>query len=108
VLACHRRHDTSDTSARIRTGANVRERVTAIGVVGAHVAPNRRARTTRKALAYSVVFATRTALSLVRAGKWSAACRQGREAVRCAWLLPRGVPVHPQNAEVINFVPTAD
>ena len=83
-------------SARVATGANVRERVTAIGVVGGHVPPNRRARTTRRALAYSVVFATRTALSLARAGKWSAAGRQGREAVRCAWLLPRGVPVHPQ------------
>ena len=100
VLACYRRHDTSDTVARVRTGANVRERVTAIGVVAGHVAPNRRARTTRRALAYSVVFATRTALSLARAGKWSAAGRQGREAVRCVWLLPRGVPVHPQSAEV--------
>ena len=108
VLACYRRHDTSDTSARVRTGTNVRERVTAIGVVGGHVPPNRRACTTRRALAYSIVFATRTALSLVRAGKWSAAGRQGREAVRCAWLLLRGVPVHPHSAEVINFVPTAD
>jgi GT2 family glycosyltransferase len=108
VLACYRRHDTSDSSARVRTGANIRERVTAIGVVCGHVAPNRRALTTRRALAYSIVFATRTAVSLVRAGKWSAAVRQGREAVRCAWLLPRGVPVHPDGADVTNFVPTAD
>ena len=108
VLACYRRHDTSDTSARVRTGTNVRERVTAIGVVGGHVPPNRRARTRRRALVYSIVFATRTALPLVRAGKWSAAGRQGREAVRCAWLLLRGVPVQPHSAEVINFVPTAD
>ena len=63
VLACYRRHASSDTSARVRTGANIRERVTAIGVIGGHVAPNRRARTTRRALAYAVVFATRTALS---------------------------------------------
>jgi glycosyltransferase involved in cell wall biosynthesis len=98
VLAAYRRHDTSDSSARVRTGANVRERVTAIGVVGGYVAPNRRAQTTRRALAYSVVFATRTALALARAGKWSAAGRQGLEAARCAWLLPRGVPVHPQSA----------
>lgn len=96
VLAGYRRHDASDTSARVRTGANVRERVTAIGVVGSYVAPNRRARTTRRALAYAVVFAARTALSLVRTGEWSAAGRQGWEAVRCAWLLPRGVPVHPR------------
>jgi hypothetical protein len=99
VLACYRRHHTSDTSARVRTGANVRERVTAIGVIAGHVAPNRRGRTTRRALAYAVVFATRTALSSLRTGKWSAAGRQGREAVRCALLLPRGVPVHPHRAE---------
>ena len=28
-------------------------------------------------------------------GNWSAAGRQGREAIRCAWLLPRGVPISP-------------
>jgi glycosyltransferase involved in cell wall biosynthesis len=91
VLARYRRHGGSDTSARVLTGDNIRERVTAIGVVAGHVAPNRRARTTRRALAYAIVFATRTALSLVRAGKWSAAGRQGLEAVRCVWLLPRGI-----------------
>ena len=94
VLAVYRRHNTADSWQRIRTGANVRERVTAIGVVSAYVAPNRRALTTRKALAYSVVFAARTTLSLVKAGEWSAAGRQAYEAVRCAWLMPGGVPVH--------------
>lgn len=93
VLACYRRHDTSDTSGRVRTGENVRERVTAIGVMGTYVAPDRRAMTTRKALAYAVVFAGRTALTLAKAGEWSAARRQGYEAVRCAGLLPRGVPL---------------
>jgi glycosyltransferase involved in cell wall biosynthesis len=91
VLAVYRRHSTSDSWPRIRTGANVRERVIAIGVVGAYVAPNRRAVTTRKALAYSVVFAARTALSLVKAGEWSAAGRQAYEAARCVWLMPGGV-----------------
>jgi hypothetical protein len=97
VLAVYRRHNTSDSWPRIRTGANVRERVTAISVVSAYVAPNRRALTTRKALAYSVVFAARTALSLVKAGEWSAAGRQAYEAVRCGWLMPGGVPVHEQS-----------
>jgi len=97
VLACYRRHDMSDSSARIRTGGNIRERVTAIGVVCGYVAPDRRAWTTRRALAYACMFATRSALSLVRAGKWSAAGRQGCEALRCAWLLPRGVPVYAQS-----------
>jgi glycosyltransferase involved in cell wall biosynthesis len=97
VLAVYRRHEASDTSARVRTGANVRERVAAIGVLSGYVAPNRRARTTRRALAYSVVFASRTALSMVRAGEWSAAGTQLSEAIRCAWLLPRGLPVNAQS-----------
>ena len=108
VLATYRRHDASDSSARIRTGANVRERVTAIGVVCGHVPPNRQARTRRRALAYSVVFASRTALALARVGKWSAAGRQGWEAVRCVWLLLRGVAAGPRSADGVNFVPTAD
>jgi glycosyltransferase involved in cell wall biosynthesis len=95
VLAGYRRHGSSDTSVRAETGANIRERVTAIGVIAAHVAPDRRGRTTRRALAYAVVFATRTALRSARSGRWAAAGRQAREAVRCAWLLPRGVPVAP-------------
>jgi glycosyltransferase involved in cell wall biosynthesis len=93
VLAVYRRHNTSDSWPRIRTGANVRERITAISVVSAYVAPSRRTLTTRKALAYSVVFAARTALSLVKSGEWSAAGRQAYEAVRCAWMMPGGVPV---------------
>jgi glycosyltransferase involved in cell wall biosynthesis len=91
VLACYRRHGGSDTSARVRTGANVRERVAAIGVVSGYVAPDRRAAIVRRALAYSVVFAARTGFTLLRAGDWSAAGRQGREAVRCGlWLLRGG------------------
>jgi len=96
VLACYRRHGTSDSWPRIRSGANVRERVTAIGVVVGYVPLNRRARTARKALVYSFVFAFRTALAMVRAREWSAAARQGFEAVRCALLVPRGVPAGVQ------------
>jgi glycosyltransferase involved in cell wall biosynthesis len=106
VLAVYRRHDASDTSARVRTGANIRERVTAIGVLGGYVAPNRRAKTTRRALAYSVVFASRTAMSLVRVGDWSAARTQLRQAIRCAWLLPRGLPVNAQSIPAPRKVPS--
>ena len=108
VLACYRRHDTSDTSARVRTGINVRERVTAIGMVCDHVSPDRRSRTRRRALAYSIVFAGRTALSLARAGEWSSASRQGREAVRCGWMLLRGAPLQPHSAKVRRSVPPGD
>lgn len=91
VLACYRKHDASDTSARVRTGDNIRERIAAIRVVSRYVAPHRRGRTTRKALAFTIVYAGRTALSLIRARDWSAAGRQGWEAVRCARLLPTGL-----------------
>lgn len=99
VLACYRRHAGSDTSARARTGANIRERVTAIGVIGDLVAPERRAGTMRRALAYAVVFATRTALASVRRGQWYAAGRQGLEALRCVALLVPGVPTRPSPAD---------
>ena len=91
VLACYRRHGASDTSARVRTGANVRERVTAIGVVLGYVPAGRRARLGRRALLYAIAFAVRTALQLARARQWGAAARQGREVVRCLGLLPRGI-----------------
>lgn len=93
VLASYRRHDSSDTATRIRTGANVRERVAAIGVVAGHVAPERQRRTIRRALAYSVVFAGRTAWALARSGDRSAARHQSREALRCVLLLLGGVRV---------------
>jgi GT2 family glycosyltransferase len=108
VLACYRRHGASDTSVRVQTGANIRERVTAIGMIAGHLPPNRRAYTTRRALAYTVVFATRSALSSARTGHWSAAARQGREALRCVRLLPRGVPVSPHRVDVSDVVATAD
>ena len=105
VLACYRRHADSDTSARARTGANIRERVTAIGVIVGYVPPNRRAPTMRRALAYAVVFATRTAFISLRHGHWSAAGRQGREAIRCAWLLLHGVPVSNSSVEMDGELP---
>ena len=92
VLARYRRHAGSDTSARARTGANIRERVTAVGVIGGLVAPGRRAAVQRRALAYAVVFGTRTALASLRRGRWSAAGRQGLETLRCAALLLLGPP----------------
>lgn len=91
VLAYYRRHDASDTAERVRSGANIRERVTAIGVVSQYIPAERRGRTTRLALAFSAVFATRTAASLIRHGNWRAATRQLWEAARCLAITPRGV-----------------
>lgn len=95
VLARYRRHAASDTSARVRTGDNVRERVIAIGVVLAYLPPGRRRRLGRRALAYAAVFAVRTAMQLARTGHPYVAARQVREALRCLWLVPWGVPVAP-------------
>ncbi len=93
VLACYRRHDASDTASRVRTGANVRERVTAIGMINSYVPPSRRARTVRAGLVFSAIFAGRTAFGRARAGDWSASAHQLREAMRCLIMVPRGVPV---------------
>ena len=87
---------------RVRSGANIRERVTAIGVLGEHIAPKRRALTTRRALAYAVVFAGRTALRSARQRDWSAAAAQARQALRCAWLLPGGVPRPPTRSSAVS------
>jgi glycosyltransferase involved in cell wall biosynthesis len=95
VLALYRRHSASDTSLRVRTGENIRERVAAIGVIAGYLPPTRRTRISRKALAYAVVDATLTAVSLAKAGDRSAAGRQAREAARCVLLLPRGVRADP-------------
>ncbi len=92
VLARYRRHGGSDTSTRVRTGDNIRERVTAIGVLSNHLPPKRRAFITRRALAYAGVFAARIALRSARKRDWSVAAVQAREALRCLLLLPRGVP----------------
>lgn len=89
VLARYRRHGSSETRQLIRSGVNVRERVAAIGVVAGHVAPHRQAHIRRRALAYSLVFASRTAFAQVKTGDWSAARQQAREIARCLWLVPR-------------------
>jgi len=90
VLARYRRHAASDTSARVRSGANVRERVTATEAVLAHLPAPRRDGLRRRAMAYAAVFAGRTALQLARTGRWRAAAVQSREALRCLVVLPRG------------------
>ena len=95
VLARYRKHEGSHTSSLVRTGANVRERVTAIGIVSAHVPTERRASTVRRALGHSVYFAGRAAVDRARAGDWATAGRQAREALRCLALIPRGVPISP-------------
>lgn len=92
VLACYRRHPDQDTAGRVRSGSNIRERADAIPCVTQHVSPDERERLARKALLYSSVFATRTAVNLVRAHEWAVAGVQVREAARCLAKVPMGVP----------------
>lgn len=112
VLARYRKHEESHTSTLVSSGANIRERVTAIGVVSSHVAPERRARLIRRALAYSVYFAGRSALQQASAGSWIAAARQAVEAGRCLALIPQGaaVPDRPTTTprDMPPAAPTAD
>ena len=91
VLACYRRHDASDTASRVRTGSNIRERVTAIGMLMSHLPRHRRPLDSRVALLFSAVFATRTAWWMVRGRELAAGRRQAYEAVRCLAMVPGGV-----------------
>lgn len=91
VLAGYRKHGESDSSHRMRTGINIRERVTAIGVIGQHVPPARRPRTARRALFYSVAYAGRSSWQQVRRRQWRVAAVQAKEGARCLLHLPRAV-----------------
>lgn len=93
VLACYRKHAESDTARRMVTGINIRERVTAIGLISGHVAPARRRATIRKALLYSVIYAGRCAIAAAKRQRWRVASAQAREAARCLVLAPRASPV---------------
>lgn len=95
VLAAYRRHAASDTAARVKTGDNIRERVTAIKLISQYIPADRRASTIRRALVYSSVYATRTSAQLARRGSWPAARTQAREAVRCLMQIPGGLRSMP-------------
>lgn len=91
VLARYRRHPGSDTSTRVRSGENLRERVTAIGVITEHIPARRRPLVSRRALAYATIFAARTTWTSIRHGDWPAAGAQLRQTLRCIALLPLGI-----------------
>nr|WP_265445844.1 glycosyltransferase [Flexivirga meconopsidis] len=88
VLAAYRKHGESDTSARMRTGANIIERESALSIISQHVDVRRRRTTIRWGLLYSFVYATRTGVTLARDGQWQAAAAQWREGGRCLLHVP--------------------
>ena len=100
VLACYRRHAGSDTSARLLSGANTRERRVVLATLMEHVPARDRARLGRSALLHTAYFAGRTGADLARRGEPRAALRQLREAATCLLGLPRGIrlPEAPSSA----------
>lgn len=92
-LALYRDHDANDTSRRVRTGDNIRERVAAIEMVVEHLPTDARAAARRKALLYSAVFAGRTALKCARRRQFGPASRQLGQSVLCT--VRAGTPVFP-------------
>jgi len=83
VLARYRVHAESDTAGRIRSGANIRERIEAIEAVNTLLPAPQRRPIARRAFGYSAVFAGRTALRRLAARDFRTAAVQAREALRC-------------------------
>lgn len=83
VLAEYRRHGASDTAGRVRTGANITERVAALMVISRLLPTGRRLRAVRRGLLYSSAFAWRTAAVNARRGEWRVAGAQTVEGLRC-------------------------
>lgn len=89
ILALYRRHGASDTAARIKSGVNIRERVTAIDLVAQFLPEAKRDPARRKALVYSTAFAARVARDCLRDGEVDAARHQAMEGVRCLLMAAR-------------------
>jgi len=87
ILACYRRHDGSDTAARVRTGANIRERLVAARIINDYLPADARIPALRRSNGYSSVFAARTALRCARTHDWRAAAAQLRDAARCLFAV---------------------
>jgi glycosyltransferase involved in cell wall biosynthesis len=89
VLSLYRVHDGSDTTERMRTGENIKERIEAIDIVAASTPPEIRSRARRQALGYAAVYAMRTGLRRARRRDLAAAFAQCRAATSCVWAVAR-------------------
>lgn len=74
-LALYRRHDQSDTAARVDSGANIRERIRAIELITEGLEKGHRWAQV-KSLGYSATFACRQSVMLVARGRFSEALGQ--------------------------------
>jgi glycosyltransferase involved in cell wall biosynthesis len=82
VLARHRVHAASDTAGRLADAANIAERAETIRLIAASYPSARTRRLARQAMAYTAVFAGRTAIRLARQGEWGPARAQAAAALR--------------------------
>jgi GT2 family glycosyltransferase len=82
VLARHRVHAASDTAARLASAANIAERAETIRLIAASHPSAHTRRLARQAMAYTAVFAGRTAIRLLRQGSWGPARAQAAAALR--------------------------
>jgi glycosyltransferase involved in cell wall biosynthesis len=82
VLARHRVHAASDTAGRVADAANIAERAETIRLIAASYPSPHTRRLARQAMAYTAVFAGRTAFRLARQGAWGPARAQAAAALR--------------------------
>jgi hypothetical protein len=82
VLARHRVHGASDTAGRLADAANIAERAETIRLIAATYPSARTRRLARQAMAYTAVFAGRTAIRLARQRAWGPARAQAAAALR--------------------------
>lgn len=82
-LAQYRVHAGSDTSARVRSGVNIDERLDTIEIVANALPPDERQRSARKAYLYSAGFALRTAARGLLRRDLPTTSAQTRAAARC-------------------------
>jgi GT2 family glycosyltransferase len=96
-LAMYRLHEQSDTSALMRSGANIADARTAIELARRYLPADIRDDLSRKALLHHGLYALEVAEEMVRRRSWRSAVAQAREAFRCStsprivWAAVRGV-----------------
>jgi hypothetical protein len=83
-LAMYRIHEQSDTSALMRSGANIADARAAIELARRYLPPAIRDDLTRKARLQHGLYALELAEDMVRRGSWRSAAAQTREAFRCS------------------------
>jgi GT2 family glycosyltransferase len=83
-LAMYRVHDQSDTSALMRSGANIADARHAIQVANGYLPAAIRADLTQRAQVYHGLYAIELAGQMIERGSWAAARAQLREAFRCS------------------------